>query len=137
MDIRRPTRAPPASRRLFHTGTAPRRQNMGSQIATALRMPSEERSANNELVERDTTGNYAMAAPHNGIGKGASLAHEVDEETEQENQMIAMYGTQNEHWDTAGLMAEIKAALQSSMEKKVQSLDLDKWMFEGEGKSKG
>ena len=28
-------------------------------------------------------------------------------------------------------------ALQSSLERKVQSLDADRWMFEGEGRGKG
>jgi len=36
-----------------------------------------------------------------------------------------------------GLLSEIKAALDSSLEKKVQSLEHDRWMFEEEAKSKG
>ena len=69
--------------------------------------------------------------------------------------MIVLYGKQNNHWDQAGMLSptqnskrgaaligvailsEIKAALDSSLEKKAQSLEHDRWMFEGEGKSKG
>jgi hypothetical protein len=157
---------------------------MSSQISNAhpLRLPTEDRkSTDDDLVERDANGNYMLAAPNNGVSKIGSFTAEVDEETgecsprprfrdrlcsmnlmptpicvEQDNQLIAMYGKRNEHWDTAGnaplstgfypwkliisisgLTEEIKAALKRSMEKKVQSLETDKWMFEGEGRPKG
>ena len=47
--------------------------------------------------------------------------------------MIELYGQQNAHWDKEAVEAEVKAALKSSLGKKVSSLDDDKWMFEGDG----
>ena len=46
--------------------------------------------------------------------------------------MIDMYGKPSTHWDAAGFEEEIKAALKSSLRKKVASLEEDKWMFQGE-----
>jgi hypothetical protein len=43
-----------------------------------------------------------------------------------------LYGKPNAHWDAAAAEEEIKAALKSSLRKKVASLEDDKWMFEGE-----
>lgn len=46
--------------------------------------------------------------------------------------MIELYGQQNARWDKDAVEAEVKAALKSSLTKKVASLDDDKWMFEGD-----
>lgn len=51
--------------------------------------------------------------------------------------MIELYGQQNPHLDKAAVEAEVKAALKSSLTKKVASLDDDKWMFEGEPDTRG
>ena len=53
---------------------------------------------------------------------------------EQENELIEMYahGKPNTHWDTDAVEEEVRAALKSSLRKKVASLDDDRWMFEGE-----
>lgn len=55
----------------------------------------------------------------------------ADEVTEQENQIIELYGKQNARWDPKAVEEEIKAALKSSARKNVASLQEDKWMFEG------
>ena len=46
--------------------------------------------------------------------------------------MIELYGQNNAHWDKQAVEVEIKAALKSSLTKKVASLEDDKWMFEGD-----
>ncbi|KAL1608744.1 hypothetical protein SLS59_001934 [Nothophoma quercina] len=89
-----------------------------------------------ELVERTPNGEYAMYAPqtvYKHMALGLGNGREEDEEAEQENQMIELYGQQNAHWDKEAVEAEVKAALKSSLGKKVSSLDDDKWMFEGDG----
>lgn len=75
-------------------------------------------------------------------------------EIEQENALIALYPKMGEHGENPGksfltmmlmhseltavaLMADIKAALKSSLEREVASFEHDKWMFEGEPQSKG
>jgi hypothetical protein len=47
-----------------------------------------------------------------------------------------LYGKPNAQWDAAAVEDEIKAALKSSLRKKVASLEEDKWMFEGEAEIK-
>jgi hypothetical protein len=51
---------------------------------------------------------------------------------EQENELINLYGKTNAQWDVAVVEEEIRAALKSSLKKKVASLDEDRWMFEGD-----
>jgi hypothetical protein len=46
--------------------------------------------------------------------------------------VIELYGQQNAHWDKEAVEVEVKAALKSSLAKKVASLEDDKWMFEGD-----
>jgi hypothetical protein len=53
-------------------------------------------------------------------------------EQENENELIDLYGKPNAHWDAAAVEEEIKAALKSSLRKKVASLEDDQWMFQGE-----
>ncbi|KAF2868297.1 hypothetical protein BDV95DRAFT_579542 [Massariosphaeria phaeospora] len=142
MDLRRPVRPPnPSARRgLFPIGGTSRRPNTHlnpTLSTTSLHIPAEAADPKDDLVERDSSGNYCMQAPGTNIRSGsAGSRNELDEETDQENQMIALYGKQNNHWDQAAILAEIRAALESSLEKKVLSLEHDRWMFEGEGKSK-
>jgi hypothetical protein len=50
--------------------------------------------------------------------------------------MIGLYGKQNAHWDPAEVEEEIRAALKSSLRKKVASLEEDKWMFKGDVEKK-
>jgi hypothetical protein len=57
--------------------------------------------------------------------------------TEQEKQMIELYGQQHAHWDAEAVEMEIKAAIKSSLQRKVASLEEDKWMFQGEGEGMG
>ncbi|KAF2253964.1 hypothetical protein BU26DRAFT_516218 [Trematosphaeria pertusa] len=138
MDHRRAIRPPISSRRnLFHP--ARRQHALDPKLSkTAVHIAAEESDPKDDLVERDSAGNYSMLAPTTAMKMGVnSVRSELDDETEQENQMIALYGKQNHHWDQAAILEEIKAALQSSLEKKVQSLEHDRWMFEGDGKSKG
>ncbi|KAF1957457.1 hypothetical protein CC80DRAFT_592718 [Byssothecium circinans] len=146
MDARRPVRPPPASRRaLFHPPpTQPRRQNpLNPSIHTkpSVHIATEESSPEEDLIERDAAGNYKITGPTTAMKMGiigaGGVKSESEEAEEQERQMISMYGQENAHWDQAAILEEIKLALQASLERKVQSLECDKWMFEGEGKSKG
>jgi hypothetical protein len=56
--------------------------------------------------------------------------------TEQENEMIQLYGKTNAQWDAVAVEEEIRAALRSSLKKKVAGLEEDRWMFEGEGEGR-
>ncbi|KAH7087659.1 hypothetical protein FB567DRAFT_525449 [Paraphoma chrysanthemicola] len=126
----RPVRPPPTSRRaLFHPST--RRQPPTSVVrpdtATIFQQPMED-----ELVERNEKGEYKVDAPNTSYKHLVAMSREADEETEQENQMIELYGKQNAHWDPAAVEEEIKGALKSSLKKKTASIEDDRWMFEGE-----
>lgn len=46
--------------------------------------------------------------------------------------MIDLYGRKIAHYDEKVVEAEVKAALKSSLAKKVASLEDDKWMFQGD-----
>ncbi|KAJ4302767.1 hypothetical protein N0V90_001658 [Kalmusia sp. IMI 367209] len=134
MDTRRPVRPAPSTRRaLFHTTTA-RAKPAHPPSKTTVHIASETASPADDLVERDAAGNYKILAPTTamkmGVDKGTSPE---EEEKDQEDQMIALYGRSNCHWDQAAILEEIKVALRASLERKVQSLDVDRWMFEGEG----
>ncbi|KAF2715262.1 hypothetical protein K504DRAFT_23037 [Pleomassaria siparia CBS 279.74] len=157
MDMRRAPRPPNPSgprvgRNMFNP--QPRRPhphlNPTNSISSSLHIPAEEADPKDDMVERDSSGNYNMAAPATSKGmRGVDDVPAGNEEsapgltsgvTEQENQIIALYGSHHKHYDQTlqgDVMSEIKAALSSSLEKKVQSLEHDRWMFEGEGKSKG
>ncbi|KAF2638958.1 hypothetical protein P280DRAFT_470964 [Massarina eburnea CBS 473.64] len=146
MDSRRPVRPPPASRRaLFHPQTSqPRRanpHNPSTHTKPSVHIAVEEASPEEDLVERDASGNYRVAGPTTAMKVGtlgtSSVKSEGEEAEKQERQMISMFGQENGHWDQAAILEEIKHALQNNLERKVQSLEADKWMFEGEGKSKG
>ncbi|KAF2631295.1 hypothetical protein BU25DRAFT_407808 [Macroventuria anomochaeta] len=136
MDHTRAVRPPPGARRnLFHPT---RRQNptaVRPDTATVFQQPMED-----ELVERAPNGEYALYAPqtvYKHMALGLGNGRESDEETEQENQMIELYGQQNAHWDKEAVKAEVKTALKSSLAKKVARLEDDKWMFEGDGDALG
>ncbi|KAF2680245.1 hypothetical protein K458DRAFT_312282 [Lentithecium fluviatile CBS 122367] len=154
MDHRRPVRPPPAARRALFHATASRRHpnplhaqnplhpsnpaSSNPNARPAMPIATEEPDPANDLVERDSAGNYKISAPITAMKMGVGGARtEADEELEQENQMIALYGKESQHWDQAAVLEEIQVALQSSCERKVQSLEQDRWMFEGEGKGKG
>jgi hypothetical protein len=50
--------------------------------------------------------------------------------------MIQLYGKTNAQWDAVAVEEEIRAALRSSLKKKVAGLEEDRWMFEGEGEGR-
>ncbi|KAJ4379170.1 hypothetical protein N0V86_005214 [Didymella sp. IMI 355093] len=88
-----------------------------------------------EMVERKPDGDYAIFAPqtvYKHMALGLGNGRESDEETEQENQIIQLYGQKNAQWDKEAVEAEVKAALKSSLAKKVASIEDDKWMFQGD-----
>ncbi|KAF2446318.1 hypothetical protein P171DRAFT_483667 [Karstenula rhodostoma CBS 690.94] len=211
MDHRRPIRPPhPAGaprRPLFHassTGSShPSRANSrttaASKPTTVHISPDDTNNPDNDLVERDAAGNYKIMAPSAAMKAGvAPPISPEQEEKDQEDQIIALYGQNSCHWDQAGrdggcvrrgagalceamerlspgdqdewewdgwgfwdaeariamledtqwgievegfckwtneqaVLDEIKAALKSSLERKVASLETDRWMFEGDG----
>ncbi|KAH7553252.1 hypothetical protein J3E72DRAFT_241868 [Bipolaris maydis] len=119
-----------------------RRQN---QNAPSVRPDSREiqqdiftQPVEDEMVERDAQGDYIIHAPtpvYKNMGT-ASIGPEGDEEGENENELIEMYGKPNVHWAAAGIEDEIRIALKSSLRKKVASLEDDRWMFQAESESK-
>ncbi|KAJ8113923.1 hypothetical protein OPT61_g4075 [Boeremia exigua] len=136
MDHTRAVRPPPGARRNPFQST--RRQNptaVRPDTATIFQQPMES-----ELVERAPNGEYALYAPqtvYKHMALGLSNGRDSDEETEQENQVIELYGRKHTHWDKEAVEAEVKAALKSSLAKKVASLEDDRWMFEGDSNVAG
>ena len=83
MNIRRPSRpADPDSRRnLFHAPS--RRPNLhlnSSKSSSSLHIPAEEADPKDDLVERDSTGDFKLAAPQTNLRPGAALRSEMDDE---------------------------------------------------------
>ena len=118
MDQRRPIRPTSTARRgLFHSTTSRRHPNplqnasslhpshtTSSNPNTRSNIPlgAEEHDPAEDLVERDSAGNYKISAPITAMKMGSGGVGPEDEEVEQENQMIALYGKENCHWDQAG-----------------------------------
>ncbi|KAF2654714.1 hypothetical protein K491DRAFT_716839 [Lophiostoma macrostomum CBS 122681] len=156
MDIRgpsRPQRPAPSSRRAMFQSHHPgsRRgahpSTISSQQLSTLHIPAEESNPEDDLIERDSSGNYIIASPGGAPVPGE--IREIENEIEQENQMIELcaqhvyardqHATQRipfEHWPHGDPHSTLKAVLDASLERKVLSLDRDRWMFEGDGKSK-
>ncbi|KAF1947017.1 hypothetical protein EJ02DRAFT_392773 [Clathrospora elynae] len=132
----RAVRLPPTARRNIFTTHAqqqPRRQ----QNVPTIRPDREavfQQPAEDELVERTAEGEYVVHAPQPVYRNMAlvSLGREGQEDIDQENELIDLYGKPNAHWDAAAIEEEIKVALKSSLSRKVASLDEDNWMFRGE-----
>ncbi|KAH4848860.1 hypothetical protein HBH75_149550 [Parastagonospora nodorum] len=122
----RAARPPPSRRALFQsTRRQPPTSVVRPDTATIFQQPMDD-----ELVERDDKGQYIITAP-SSMYKQMAHMREGDEETEQENHIIELYGKQNAHWDPKAVEEEIKGVLKSSARKAVASLQEDKWMFEG------
>ncbi|KAL5380207.1 hypothetical protein DPSP01_008008 [Paraphaeosphaeria sporulosa] len=147
MDHRRPIRPPPghpvgAPRRPLFTTTSttssqPSRANSrttaASKPTTVHISPDDPNNPDDDLVERDATGSYKIMAPSAAMKAGVAPPISAEqEEKDQEDQIIALYGKSSCHWDQAAVLDEIRAALKSSLERKVASLEADRWMFEGE-----
>ncbi|KAJ4989355.1 hypothetical protein SVAN01_05080 [Stagonosporopsis vannaccii] len=134
MDHNRTVRPPPR-RNLFHGTRRGGTTAVRPDTATIFQQPTGE-----ELVERAPNGEYALYAPqtvYKHMALGLGVGRETDEETEQENQMIDLYGRKIAHYDKEAVEAEVKAALKSSLAKKVASLEDDKWMFQGDTDASG
>jgi len=123
MDQRRPIRPSSTARRgLFNNTTSRRHPHPNPLHSTSSLQPSHATSSHPstrptipiapsdpdpaaDLVERDSAGNYKISAPITAMKMGSGGAGAEDEEVEQENQMIALYGKENCHWDQAGEFA--------------------------------
>ncbi|KAH8725956.1 hypothetical protein GQ44DRAFT_706182 [Phaeosphaeriaceae sp. PMI808] len=131
----RAVRIPPhASRRALFSTT---RRQAPTSVVRPDTATIFQQNMDDELVERDDKGDFKVNAPnttykHLIMGTG----RETDEETEQENQIIDLYGKQNPHWDPVAVEEEIRAALKGSLRKKVGSIEEDRWMFEGDREKK-
>ena len=105
MDNRRPVRPPQqqTSRRpLFNTAAS--RSKPTTTNSKTVHIASEASHQDEDLVERDPSGNYKVIGPTTAMKMGVDRGLDVDdEEKEQEDQMIALYGKQNVHWDQAGM----------------------------------
>lgn len=115
MDHRRPIRPPhPAGaprRPLFtsastttsHPSRTNSRTNTASKPATVHISTDDTNNPDNDLVERDAAGNYKIMAPSAAMQAGVAPSISADqEEKEQEDQVISLYGKTNCHWDQAG-----------------------------------
>ncbi|KAF2197198.1 hypothetical protein GQ43DRAFT_444457 [Delitschia confertaspora ATCC 74209] len=135
MDLRRPVRHPTiSSRRNLFAATLGRRNHTNHHLFMAPDNPATniqigEQEQDDSLVERDEQGRYQMEAPSVGMRPVIGVEDEMVEEREAEAKVIEMYGKQRgEELDPA----DLKLVLEASLERKVQSLEDDKWMFEGE-----
>ncbi|KAG9196044.1 hypothetical protein G6011_01165 [Alternaria panax] len=149
----RAIRLPPTTRRnIFasHTAQNPdQRQQPHHQparrhnaAAPSVRPDSREieqdifmQSSDEEFVERDALGEYIIKAP-TPVYRDMGVGSEGDEEAEQENEVVNLYGKANVQWDMAAVEDEIRAALKRSLKNKVASLEDDRWMFEGDGEGR-
>ncbi|KAH6866337.1 hypothetical protein J4E91_007709 [Alternaria rosae] len=147
----RAIRLPPTTRRnIFAAHTTQQQQTQSqqpparrqNQAAPSIRPDSREieqdifmQPTQDEFVERDDIGEYVVKAPA-PVYREMGVGSEGDEEGEQENEMIQLYGKTNAQWDAVVVEEEIRAALKSSLKKKVASLEDDRWMFEGEGEGR-
>lgn len=114
MDHRRPIRPPHPTnprRPLFNTASTssahPSRANSRgaatSKPATVHISPDDTNNRDDDLVERDAAGNYKIMAPSTAMKMAVEPPVSPEqEEKEQEDQMIALYGKSNCHWDQAG-----------------------------------
>lgn len=83
MDLRRPARPPPTTRRnIFHAPSSrrPTSATMSTSSLSTLHIPAEEADPKDDLVERDSSGNYNMAAPATNLKPGQAMRSEVDDE---------------------------------------------------------
>ncbi|KAL5393759.1 hypothetical protein PMIN03_011150 [Paraphaeosphaeria minitans] len=120
MDHRRPIRPPPGHpagvprRALFtttsttssHPSRANSRTTTSSKPATVHISPDDANNPDDDLVERDAAGNYKIMAPSAAMKAGVAPPISAEqEEKDQEDQIIALYGKSSCHWDQAGEFA--------------------------------
>ena len=70
--LRRPTRPPNPSgpRRIFHAPSRRPNPHLSTTLsASSLHIPAEEADPKDDMVERDSSGNYNMAAPSTNLNK--------------------------------------------------------------------
>lgn len=104
MDHRRAVRPPATTRRaLFSSTTTRPLHHPRNPNPKSVHIAAESPDPSDDLVERDSAGNYKIMAPTTAMKMGVNGVRSAeDEEKEQEDQMIALYGKQNCHWDQAG-----------------------------------
>ncbi|KAF2750449.1 hypothetical protein M011DRAFT_474884 [Sporormia fimetaria CBS 119925] len=140
MDFRRATRPPPATRRNVFHALSSRRQNPSSMSSTSSRstllISAEDADRKDDLVERDSAGNIRLTAPM--VQKETAGEEQPDDDTEEREYIKTLYEDYSSKEDTLpqSLVDSLEDALHVMLEKKVQSLEDDRWMFEGDPKSK-
>ncbi|KAF2143025.1 uncharacterized protein K452DRAFT_326207 [Aplosporella prunicola CBS 121167] len=123
----RTTTASGVRRNLFNSNLSRRPTAASSASGTSATtiQVAEEPAADRDIVARDEEGNYKLETPELSM----HIRDEEQEEREAANQLIESY-RKHQHIETSE--PEFKATLQASLQAKVESLDEDKWMFEGE-----
>jgi hypothetical protein len=117
MDHRRPIRPPhPAGaprRPLFttsstgasHPSRANSRTTAASKPAAVHIPPDDPNNRDDDLVERDAAGNYKIMAPSTAMKMAVEVPISPEqEEKEQDDRIIALYGKSSCHWDQAGML---------------------------------
>lgn len=116
MDHRRPIRPPhPAAAASRHplfnssssTSSHPSRANSrttATSKSTTVHISADDtNNPDDDLVERDAAGNYKIMAPSAAMKAGVAPPISAEqEEKDQEDQIIALYGKSSCHWDQAG-----------------------------------
>ncbi|KAK7190172.1 hypothetical protein PSPO01_03893 [Paraphaeosphaeria sporulosa] len=151
MDHRRPIRPPPghpvgAPRRPLFTTTSttssqPSRANSrttaASKPTTVHISPDDPNNPDDDLVERDATGSYKIMAPSAAMKAGVAPPISAEqEEKDQEDQIIALYGKSSCHWDQAGRDGDFVRRSASSLFQELDQLSLgdqEEWERDGWG----
>ncbi|KAF2004493.1 hypothetical protein P154DRAFT_617038 [Amniculicola lignicola CBS 123094] len=136
---RQPGQPPPGvAPRLRSFFSAPRRPaHHANPTSTSVHIAAEESDPKDDMVEREPSGEYRVAAPclTSPFNARGTLKGDMDE-AEDERRMIAYYqpGSTQDPPIPPGMMVAIKQALASSMERAAASLENDCWIFEGDQK---
>lgn len=122
----RTTTASGMRRNLFSSNLSRRPTGPSSTSATSATtlQLADEHAEDRDIVARDEEGNYRLEMPN----VGPLPRDDAREEREVESRLIETYRKHQQHIEPN----ELKATLQASLQAKVESLDEDKWMFEGD-----
>lgn len=78
--------------------------NQNAHSKSSVHIAAEEPLPEDDLVERDSAGNYKTVGPTTAMKMSVTggLKSDADEEADQEKQVIDLYGKESGHWDQAG-----------------------------------
>ncbi|MCJ1256827.1 hypothetical protein MMC24_004651 [Lignoscripta atroalba] len=121
-------------RNLFHHHLS-RRPTSASTSTSVTTLQDSPRDNNSDIVMRDQNGNYQVQMPSLPAVDDEQSQEDEGRETEKlEARLLEMYRNRSRQTSEP---AELLAAVQSSLRRKVASLEEDNWMFEAEHEKAG